>query len=176
MIEEIWLDIQGYNGKYKISNLGRVLSYQWQNKPKYLSLNRLSKDGYPRVALIQNGKSSDFYVHRLVAQAFIPNMKNHKEVNHKDGIKTNNVVSNLEWVTHATNMKHASDTKLMKSATKENNPNYKGKIQVIKDGQLLATTCGLQELKDLGLIPGKVYNCLNGKAKSHKGYTFKREV
>jgi hypothetical protein len=110
MMEEIWKAIEGYEGKYQVSNLGRVRSVErkttlcnqhgeFQRKEhgriKSQGMNR--KDGYRNVKLYRDGKMRTLYVHRLVAQAFIPNPDNLPEVNHKDEDTTNNRVDNLEW-------------------------------------------------------------------------------
>ena len=92
-MKEIYKDIQGYEGKYQISNLGNVYSLITNKilKP------RLTLDGYYQVDLCKNGVKKHLYIHRLVAQSFLDNPKNYKIVNHKDENSTNNIVSNLEW-------------------------------------------------------------------------------
>ena len=119
-MDEIWKEIKGYEGKYQVSNMGRVRSIpheivtQWG---KYLTKGkiltpRVSNTGYLRVHLsITRKTSKTISVHRLVAEAFIDNPFNLPEVNHIDGNKENNSVSNLEWCTGEYNRKHA---KLMK--------------------------------------------------------------
>ncbi len=88
-MKEIWKDIVGYEGLYQVSNLGNVKS-----KRKVLSQ---TKGKYLKVILSKNGKEKVVNVHRLVAQAFIPNIDNLPQVNHKDENKYNNKVENLEW-------------------------------------------------------------------------------
>lgn len=94
MIEE-WKAIPGYEGLYEVSNKGNVRNVRRN------TLLRLSKnnDGYIQVHLYKNGIRNKFQVHRLVAQAFLPNIDNLPQVNHKDENKTNNNVTNLEWCT-----------------------------------------------------------------------------
>lgn len=109
-MREIWKPIEGYDGIYEVSNKGRVRSY-YNNKHGMRKKPRIIKglSGlYETVALRKNGKNNTQNVHRLVAQAFIPNPNNLKEVNHIDGNKKNNIVTNLEWVSHKSNMVHAS--------------------------------------------------------------------
>lgn len=97
MTEEIWKDIAGYEGKYQVSNLGRVksLHYNKTNKERLLTLGDFR--GYLHVGLSKYSHKKRFYVHRLVANAFIENPYNFPQVNHKDENKHNNCVENLEW-------------------------------------------------------------------------------
>ncbi len=100
---EIWKDCKGYEGKYQVSNRGRVWSVYKQRVMKPYMGN-----GYLKVDLIaKNGKRKKEYVHRLVALAFIDNLNNHPIVNHIDGNKQNNLVENLEWITQQKNMQHS---------------------------------------------------------------------
>ena len=121
-MKEIWKDIVGYEGLYKVSNLGRVKSLSrnfwngvnwWKSKEKILKNNILSN--YCIVYLYKNKKRKTKQVHRLVAQAFISNFNNKPEVNHIDGDKENNIVDNLEWCTHKENIQHAFKTGLKNS-------------------------------------------------------------
>ena len=106
---EQWKPIEGTNGKYEVSNLGRVRTNG--QRPGLLTLTK-QPSGY-RYAMIEiDGKPCNRRVHRLVAQYFLPNPDNMKEVNHKDGNKDNNHVSNLEWCTRSHNVKHSFDTGL----------------------------------------------------------------
>ena len=106
VMDEIWKDVDGYESLYSISNFGNIRGLK---SKKLLSLNRLNADGYIHVALRKDGKAREFMLHRLVAENFIerPADKNKFSVNHKDGNKTNNNVSNLEWISLSGQMKHA---------------------------------------------------------------------
>ena len=109
MENEIWKPIEGTDGKYEVSNFGRVRTNG--KRPGLLTLTK-QPSGY-RYAMIEiDGKPCNRRVHRLVAQHFLPNPDNMKEVNHKDGNKDNNHVSNLEWCTRSHNVKHSFDTGL----------------------------------------------------------------
>lgn len=120
-MKEIWKDIKGYDGYYQISNLGRVKSLERiicinntnrKLKDKILT-PRYDKKGYLGVALNKNAIARYFKIHRLVANNFINNADNKKQINHKDGNKQNNKVENLEWVTNIENRKHAVDNNLI---------------------------------------------------------------
>lgn len=104
-MQELFRNIEGYEGLYQVSNLGRVRSFKVYKGGKVLTL--VQRKGYITVTLCKNGKSKIYSVHRLVAEAFIPNPDSMREVNHIDGNKLNNDVSNLEWCTHLENMRHA---------------------------------------------------------------------
>lgn len=119
---EIWKDVEGYEGYYQVSSLGRIKSLERvvarsTGKTIVFKESILSPSSYPgeysRVYLFVNSKKKSKYIHRLIAQAFIPNLENKPEVNHKDGDKSNNNKSNLEWATRSENMRHAVDTKLL---------------------------------------------------------------
>lgn len=106
-MEEIWRDCKGYEGKYQVSNLGRVWSIKRQN---YLTPHIHTK-GYLQVTMMaKNGKMKQEYVHRLVALAFIPNPDKLPQVNHKDENKQNNHVDNLEWCTCKENINYGTRT------------------------------------------------------------------
>lgn len=104
-VEEAWKDIVGYEGKYQVSNLGRVKSFK-HRKP-HIMVGSVSHDGYQLVLLSSGGKNIGKSVHRLVAQAFLSNPNNYPVVNHKDGNKLNNIVDNLEWCTYSENILHS---------------------------------------------------------------------
>lgn len=112
-MQEIWKDVDGFNGLYSVSNLGRVrvaahLSTDGRHFPaKMIAVVISKRDGYGRVNMRKNGKPYAATIHRLVANAFIPNPGNKPEINHKNGDKTDNRVSNLEWCTPKENQQHA---------------------------------------------------------------------
>lgn len=115
-MQEIWKDVTGYEGIYQVSNLGNVKSLyrkvfytdgrNYIYKERILNWNIMKKVNRCYVHLYKNSERKSMLVHRLVAQAFIPNPDDLPEVNHKSGITTENDISNLEWVTHSDNMKH----------------------------------------------------------------------
>lgn len=98
--------VQGYNGKYLVSNLGRVKSLK---RNIILKVDTQNKMGYERVTLSKGGNTLRYSVHRLVAEAFLPNPDNKPHINHIDNNPSNNRVDNLEWCTHSENMIHAHE-------------------------------------------------------------------
>lgn len=109
---EIWRDVVGYDGKYQVSNFGRVKSFRYKTVPPRILKAISNGTGYLRVCLCRNGKSKSAYVHRLVAEAFIPNPDGKPQINHINGIKTDNRAENLEWCTRSENTQHALRTGL----------------------------------------------------------------
>lgn len=102
---EVWMDIVGFEGLYKVSNLGRVRSCRMG----IIMIPQPLKDGYLRIRLRKDGKDFPFLVHRLVAIAFISNPNNYETINHKDFNTHNNCVENLEWCTQEYNNKYSRD-------------------------------------------------------------------
>ena len=114
--DEEWRDVVGYEGLYQVSNMGIVKSLSRRivykdgreyNYPSKVMKNQKVSTGYRSVTLYRVNGKKQYYVHRLVAETFIPNPNNLSDVNHKDGCKTNNILSNLEWCSHSDNQKHA---------------------------------------------------------------------
>ena len=104
---EIWKNIDGFNGKYQVSSWGNIRNAE---SGKVLKPFENSK-GYLKIALYKNGKNYKKRINRLVAMAFIENPDELPQVNHKDGNKKNNSISNLEWVTNEENARHAKNLK-----------------------------------------------------------------
>ena len=111
-MEEIWKDIKGYECIYQVSNLGNVKSLDRLStngrRLKGKLLAKTNSKGYIKVTLTNKNKSDNRDIHRLVAQAFIPNPENKPQVNHIDEDKTNNTVDNLEWCTAKENINHGT--------------------------------------------------------------------
>jgi hypothetical protein len=124
-MDEIWKSIQGYEGFYEVSTFGRVkkLAQKNTNHAVLGRCKRLEKDlvlklsnntnVYVRVGLYKNSKTKSYLVHRLVAQAFLPNTESKRCVNHINGVKTDNIVENLEWCTYSENTQHAKKMGLL---------------------------------------------------------------
>lgn len=137
-MREIWRDIRDYEGQYQISNFGRCKSLArknwngygyWYSNETYLKERPVR--GYLNYQLRKHSKLKSIGIHQLVARAFIPNPLNLTEVNHIDGNKHNNHISNLEWCTHAENMKHAGKNNLMRKGI--NHPNTKATPEIIEE-------------------------------------------
>ena len=173
MKNEIWRDIKGYEGLYQISNLGRVKSLgrkSYSNvclKDKILNPALECKNGYKRVCLCKDGKEKRIKVHRLVAQAFIPNPDNKPIINHKDGNKLNNSVDNLEWISRSDNVKHAYQIGLNRPSGGGHN---KKAIRIVETGEVYIS----QEdcAKAINGSTAGVSMVINGKRKTniYKGY------
>ena len=173
--KEEWKDVENYEGIYQVSNLGRVKSLKY-DKEKILSQYE-SKSGYLYVGLCKDNKMKNFRVHRLVANAFIPNPNNYQCVNHKDENKTNNCVDNLEWCDAKYNINYGTCINRRVA-----NTNYKAisrKVaeklsrqvyQYTKDGTLVAIWESTRECGRNGFDHNHVSDCCLGKRKSHQGY------
>lgn len=177
MESEIWKDVVGYEGLYQVSNLGRIKSLDRrarihngayrQVKGHIVPIRKGEKTNYPFVGLTKNHNASLIRVHRIVAEAFIPNPNNYPQVNHKDGDKTNNCVSNLEWVTCSQNIKHAYDNRLNKRARP---------VECLKDGVVIKTyKSALEAEKVDGFCSRNIAHCCNHRYrhKRHKGFEWR---
>lgn len=116
-ITEVWKDIDGYDGRYQVSNLGNVRSIRVGEHNHTIILKpMIQKNGYLYVALWKDNKKKNKLIHRLVALAFVDNPNDYSEVNHKDENKENNVANNLEWCEHLYNMNYGNVKEKISSA------------------------------------------------------------
>ncbi|AMN35505.1 NUMOD4 motif-containing HNH endonuclease [Clostridium perfringens] len=171
---EEWKFIKGYEGLYKVSSLGRVKSLTRQIKRKtgnykiqgkLLSLIKM-KNGYLRVGLYKNKKYKLYAVHRLVAEAFLDNSNNFPQVNHKNEVKTDNRVENLEWTTREENINFGTRTERCKRKLSK-----KVKGTNIKTGEIIVFPSTVEAGKN-GFSQSAVCTSCKNK-KPHKGYIWK---
>jgi hypothetical protein len=178
-MKEMWKPIKGYDGIYEISNLGRIKSLSRQVggkggckyilKERYLKLEE-TKTGYIKVILSRNWKYKTVLVHRLVAEAFIPNPHNLPCINHKDERKNNNNVDNLEWCTRKYNSNYG--TAIQKRVLKQ-----RKKVNLFDlNGKLIKSFSSISEAaRETGSFQGNVSGCCHNRRghKTSKGYIFK---
>lgn len=115
--EEIWKDVIGYEGKYIISNTNKIISLDFKRTGvRKQMIPRIGTTGYYMIVLCKDGKPKNHRMHRLIEKAFIPNPENKGDINHIDGNKLNNHISNLEWNTRKENINHAYRIGLSKNS------------------------------------------------------------
>lgn len=176
MSNEEWRPVTGYEASYQVSNLGRV-----KNRHDRVLATVVNRCGYEQLNLWENSKSRTFLVHRLVAQAFIPNSEPDVrwQINHKNGIKTDNTVNNLEWVTMSENMLH-SYRQLGRRAPKfwegkfGANHNTAMPVDQIKNGKVIKRWPSQQDAVRAGYNAGKISECVNGFRPRHQGCEWRR--
>ena len=169
-MEEIWKDIEGYEGLYQVSNLGRVRSvdrYDGLNHFLKGKIKKQTKDktGYFTTHLWKDGKNKCCKVHRLVAQAFLDNPNNLLQVNHKDEDKTNNRVNNLEWcdAVHNQNWGTINERRSKSLSTSILQFDLEGNFIKRWDGMKTAAS-------ELCILYQNISKCCRGVRKQFKGY------
>ena len=181
-MKEVWKDITGYEGLYQVSNLGRVKSLERtkDNNGGKVKVNerimKISSDqaGYNIICLTKNGKRKTHKIHRLVALNFVPNPENKREVNHKDGNKSNNIYCNLEWSTRAENIRHAFATGLNGGEHLKNNSLSKKVIQYDKSMNLIAVYQSMSEAeRKTGIHQENICQYCQNKRPTAGGYIWK---
>lgn len=126
-MNEVWKDVVGYEGFYEVSDMGNVRD----KRCMLLRKATTNKDGYKVVGLTANGNRKLFLLHRLIALAFIDNPENKPQINHKNGVKTDNYLSNLEWVTNRENAIHAIAMGLSNSDNNRGVKNHNNKLNEV---------------------------------------------
>ena len=156
VMEEEWKDIEGYEGIYQVSNLGRVKSLEagllvkngyYRTKKESILSQYLCHNGYLAICLRLNKKTKRFLVHRLVGAAFIQNPDEKPTINHKNGNKQKNCIENLEWSTYSENLSHALETGLRKP-----------KKNVLSEFQALAAITFMSTRKRCGASISREFN------------------
>jgi hypothetical protein len=162
---EKYIDVKGFENKYLISNLGNIKSVKSGKV-----LNQYSHfAGYKIISIYNKSIKKTIKVHRLVADAFIPNIENKPQVNHINGIKTDNRVENLEWVTAKENIMHAYENNLIKSKSTRKifRYNLQGEISKIYKNSTEAILDGFS-ISNISL-------CCTKKRKTYKNYLWEYE-
>lgn len=176
MIEE-WKDIKGYEGIYQVSSKGRIKSLKFG---KERLLKYALQDGYQRVKLCKDGKQKLHFIHRLVAEAFIPNTDNKPCIDHINTIRTDNRVENLRWVTSKENCNNPltiiniKNSNTFKGKKGKLNHNSKTTLQFDLDGNFIKKWDSVADIKrELGISVGCVSSCCRGEIKTAYGYLWK---
>lgn len=170
-MEDRWSKIDGF-ANYSVSDSGQIRN----DKRQSLKNPVMDKDGYLKVDLYNHGKRSTQRIHRLVGEAFVDNPDNKQQVNHKDGNKRNNSISNLEWATPKENMEHAVANGLFvasRGMLGKKNPNAgrPGKpIRIIETGEVFSSITECE--KAISGNNRHICDCLSGRQNSHRGYHF----
>ena len=176
MNTEIWKDIKGFEGKYQISNLGRVKSLPKLKRNKYgvistpeIIMKTWETDGYVRVNLRRDdGSVFNAKVHRLIAEAFIPNPENKPQINHINTIRNDNRIENLEWCTQSENNNNPLTIQHLKQNTR-NIP--KPVMRITKDGYMMGIYKSLKIAENETNIKRKqIGDVVSGKRNSTGGY------
>lgn len=171
-IREAWLPIKNYEGKYEVSNLGRVRNLHAMRNTKDTGVRVLkphvATNGYYCVHLFKDGKRKLHTIHRLIAIAFIPNPNGYREVNHIDENKLNNSLDNLEWVTHKYNIAYSHNIEKAYSKTRRavlvHDKKTKEFVGEYKSAREAA--------RELGCYVWNINDCLKGRLKTYRGYIF----
>ena len=172
-MQEVWKDIPGFKGLYQVSNMGRIKSFRKSSKfgcpAEFILKNTVANNGYAQVTLYSDKKRSKILVHRLVADAFIPNPNNYPQVNHIDENPLNNCVDNLEWCTAKYNNDFGT-ARLRASITKSE----KKVEQYLPTGEFLACyVCMSVASRITGISKHKIKDCCLGHSKTGGNYVWK---
>ena len=173
--EEIWKPIKGYEGLYEVSNTGKCRSLDHYItrvingglskrlfKGKVLR-NHTGGNGYVMMSLSKEGIVKHFCLHRLVAEAFIPNPNNFKCINHKDENKLNNSVDNLEWCTHKYNDNYGTRPQRLSETHLKNPPRFRMVAQYSKNGEFIKTFhSATSASREIGIDSSWVIACCRG--------------
>lgn len=179
---EEWKNIKGYENLYQVSNYGRIKSLKkhsiFNNRtyPTKILKCHINTKKYLDVELCKFNKSHRYRIHRLVAEAFIPNPDNKPQVNHIDCNKSNNKMNNLEWCNNSENQQHAFKNGLNTRKKYGDSPRAKKINQYNLNGDFIKTWDSIIRIKDeCGYCDGFISQCCKGKYKQAYGYIWKYE-
>ena len=169
---EIWKSVDGYDGKYSISSLGKVKTNERvvsngkgiRTIAERLLVQHDNGHGYKYVCFRKNGKTKHEYVHRLVAMAFINNVDGKPEVHHKDNDSSNNCVKNLSWVTRSENVSTVNHKMAYKAAL--GTP-----IKATKNNEIIYFNA-IRDVVEMGFTRKYVQDSLHKRRTTYKGYTW----
>ena len=167
---EIYKDIKDLEGLYQVSNFGNIMSlnYHMTGRAELLKPS-LDKGGYLHIYLYKDRKRKFFFIHRLVAETFIPNPDNLPQVNHKDEDKTNNSVDNLEWCDNKYNSNYGTKPERISKAN-TNGKCSKPVLQFSLTGEFIREWPSMAECTRNGFSQGCVCLCCQGKKPHYKGF------
>lgn len=178
-----WFKLKNYEKLYEITKDGKVRRIAFDkirtsntlvSKLPILLKPQYDKDGYLRVTLYDGKVKKCKYVHRLVAETFIPNPNNYEQVNHKNGIKDDNRVENLEWCSQSYNIRHRID---VLGVSLKNNRRSKQVEQRTMDGELIKTYPSSKEaMRQTGFSQGHISEVCRGELKSYKNFIWNYKV
>jgi len=171
-MSRVWRCCPAYSENYEVSNTGLI-----RNKHTGYALKpSVDKKGYLRARLSRKNIKKSVRIHRMVAIAFIPNPNILPQVNHKDGDKNNNSVSNLEWSTNSDNMKHAIANRLTRHVENAGRPRRAVIARHKKTKELYKRYSSIAEAEaDTAVIKGNITACCKGRKKSCGGYIWEYE-
>lgn len=168
---EVWVDVNGYDGAYKISNMGRVKCMRYMNTNGCSFIKpESSKGGYLRIRLSKDGVNKRFLLHRLVAEHFCPNTNNEKYVNHKDENKQNNCASNLEWCSCSYNINYGTRNERTSKKLKNNKRRSK-MVLCVETNEIYSSTHEVERV--LGFDQGNIVVACKNPNRTSYGYHWK---